>query len=96
MTVLLVPLDDCPVTRIVPAMAAAAARIEVVAPPVDLLGTRGQSGDPAALAAWLRVAAREAGVDGAVVSVDMLGHGGLRHLAPHRRAGPGRAGAAER
>lgn len=82
MSVILVPLDDRPVTRILPAMAGAVAGIAVVAPPVALLGTLGRPGDPAALRAWLHAAARDDTVEGAVISIDMLGHGGL---VPSRR-----------
>lgn len=77
MNVLLVPLDDRPVTRLLPAMAAAVAGIEVIAPPLDLLGTLGRPGDPAALASWLRDTASKGAIDGAVIAIDMLAHGGL-------------------
>ncbi len=81
MRIVLIPLDDRPVTRTLPTLAAAVAGIQVVAPPRDLLGTLGRPGDADGIVAWLRALC--APIDGAVVAVEMLGHGGL---VPSRRS----------
>jgi len=80
MKIALIPLDDRPVTRALPVMAAAVAGVQVITPPRDLLGTLNWPGDPAAIAGWLR--ALDTPIDGVVVAVEMLGHGGL---VPSRR-----------
>lgn len=85
MRILLVPLDDRPVTRTLPAMAGAVAGVEVVSPPLQLLGRLNRRSEPAALAAWIDE--HRAEFDGAVISIDMLAHGGLvnsrRSRDPH-------------
>ncbi|HZU14342.1 MAG TPA: DUF4127 family protein [Chloroflexota bacterium] len=75
MRILLIPLDDRPVTRVLPAMAAAVAGIDVLTPPLALLGTLNRPGDPAALSGWIED--QTEGLDGTVISIDMLAHGGL-------------------
>lgn len=75
MQVALVPLDDRPVNTTMVADVAAIAGATVVLPPRETLPRFREPGDPDALAAWLL---RTSGsVDAAVVSLDMLGYGGL-------------------
>lgn len=81
MKIALIPLDDRPVTRALPVMATAVAGVEVIVPSHDLLGTLGRPGAPEAIAGWLRTL--DTPIDGVVVAVEMLGHGGL---VPSRRS----------
>ncbi|SCG39531.1 DUF4127 family protein [Micromonospora coxensis] len=69
----LVPLDDRPVCRVLPAMVAAVAGAAVDTPPAALLPAGRRPGDPDRLADWLRSTSAEA----AVVALETLGHGGL-------------------
>ncbi|MGN9811584.1 DUF4127 family protein [Micromonospora sp. BQ11] len=71
--VALVPLDDRPVCRVLPAMVAAVAGATVATPPAALLPAGRRAGDPDRLADWLR----GTGADAAVVALETLGHGGL-------------------
>lgn len=72
---LLVPLDERPVCSRLPAMVAAVAGAAVSTPPTVLMPRFREPGDPVGLADWLARTAPEA--DAAVVSLELLGHGGL-------------------
>ena len=74
--VVVVPLDDRPVTRQLPVMLGAVAGIPVLTPPHAMLGNYLQPGDPQALMRWLRSDAT-AGAGAFVLSTDMLVYGGL-------------------
>ncbi len=76
MRIALVPLDDRPVNTSMVADIAHIAGATVLLPPRRSLPHFRDPGDTDALAAWL-VEASGAGIDGAVVSLDMLGYGGL-------------------
>ncbi|TWJ21647.1 DUF4127 family protein [Micromonospora endolithica] len=69
----LVPLDDRPVCRVLPALVAAVAGAAVATPPAALLPAGRRAGDPDRLADWLR----QEPADAAVVALETLGHGGL-------------------
>lgn len=71
----LIPLDERPVNTRYPAMIAAVAGVELALPPPAALSARRRPADPAALAAWLSDMAP--GLDGLIVSLEMLGYGGL-------------------
>ena len=72
----LVPLDDRPVTRQLPAMLGRIAGQQVVEPPEALLGNYLTFGKPDAVVAWLnRPSLRRS--DAFVISTDMLAYGGL-------------------
>jgi hypothetical protein len=58
MKLLLLPLDDRPVTYVYPQMVAQAAGIETIAPPRKLMGSLTQPADPAKLMEWLELALR--------------------------------------
>lgn len=75
-TLVLVPLDDRPVTLQLPKMIGAMAGVRVVTPPRPLLGHYLDPGDPPALLRWLQ---NEAPGDAAayIVSSDMIDFGGL-------------------
>jgi len=75
-TIVVVPLDDRPVTAQLPQMLAAIAGDRVILPPRGLIGTYLTPGDPDALLRWLRdpLLAR---ADAFVISTDMIGYGGL-------------------
>jgi hypothetical protein len=75
MRIALLPLDERPVNTRYPALIAAAADAEIALPPPELLSRFRQPADPDALAAWLRQTALS--VDGVIVSLEMLGSGGL-------------------
>ena len=76
LTLVVVPLDDRPVTAQLPRLLGAIAGVRVVEPPRPLLGRYLTPGDPDAIARWLR---RDAPADAAafVVSNDMAVYGGL-------------------
>ena len=73
--ILLVPLDERPVSLELPALVAAIAGAHVVAPPVACLPSIRTAGDADGLAEWLQREAAHA--DAAVVSLEGLGFGGL-------------------
>lgn len=73
--VALIPLDERPVNTRYPNMIASAAGADVRLPPATLLSQRRQPGDTAGLIAWMEAAAAE--VDTLIVSLEMIGHGGL-------------------
>ncbi len=108
--IVLVPLDDRPVTLALPRMLGAIAGVAVATPPRALLGRYLTFGDPDGIARWLRdESPPDAGAF--VVSTDMLAYGGLiaartpatpaflavsrlRELAAFRRTRPNAAFAA--
>nr|WP_272955961.1 DUF4127 family protein [Actinopolymorpha rutila] len=69
------PLDERPVNATLPAHIAAIAGVEVLTPPAELLPRMRTPGRADELAGWLAEVAAE--VDALVVSLDMLGYGGL-------------------
>lgn len=71
----LVPLDERPVSTQLPRMVAAIAGTELAVPPADVLGRFREPGEHADLRAWLDATAGQ--VDGWVVALDQLVHGGL-------------------
>lgn len=73
--VLLIPLDDRPATYDLPRAIGAIAGLEVVAPPVELMGNLERPADCEGLVAWL--AAHAPSAQAAIVAVDTLGYGGL-------------------
>ncbi|MGD0051033.1 MAG: DUF4127 family protein [Vulcanimicrobiaceae bacterium] len=76
LTVVVVPLDDRPVTAQLPALLGAIAGVRVVEPPPATLGHYLKPGDPDAILRWLRDdAPRDARAY--VVSNDMIAYGGL-------------------
>lgn len=80
---LLVPLDDRPCCRRFPVRVAAMAGCRLVLPPRRLLGNYLDPGDPEALLDW--VEQNQGGASGLLLSLDMLGWGGLvasRRLDP--------------
>jgi hypothetical protein len=76
MHIALVPLDDRPVNTDMVRDIAAIVGTAVALPPSALLPDYRAPGDPDAIGAWLLEQSGE-GLDGAVVSLDMLGYGGL-------------------
>lgn len=75
MRIAILPLDERPVNTRLPEMVAAIAGAEAVLPPDDLLPWMREPGDADALACWLESVADSS--DALVVSLDMLGYGGL-------------------
>jgi hypothetical protein len=71
----LLPLDERPVNLTLPGMVAAIAGARVVTPPRELLPRMRAAGDADGLARWLTEQAHD--VDALVLSLDMLGYGGL-------------------
>ena len=71
MKVLLLPLDERPCNRVFPQMIAASNdEVELVVPPLELLGDKKRPADVAGISAFLTEQA--AGCDAAVLSLDML------------------------
>lgn len=73
MRLALIPLDERPVCRVLPAMVAAVAGAEIDVPPADLLPAERLPGDADRLAEWLRARTPDA----TVVALETLGLGGL-------------------
>ncbi len=82
MKLLLLPLDDRPVTFVYPQMVAQAAGIETVAPPRKLMGSLSQPADPVKLMEWLEQASATK-PDALILALDSLLYGGL---IPSRRS----------
>ncbi|MEO9170478.1 MAG: DUF4127 family protein, partial [Candidatus Baltobacteraceae bacterium] len=74
--IVLIPLDDRPVTLQLPLLLGRIAGRSVVAPPVSLLGTYLRFGEPDAIIAWLNSRAPR-NARAYVISSDMLAYGGL-------------------
>ncbi|WP_022891269.1 DUF4127 family protein [Agromyces subbeticus] len=75
MKILLVPLDERPVSIELPGLIAAIAGAQVVAPPAACRPVIRAAGDVDAIPAWLQSASADA--DGVVASLEGLGFGGL-------------------
>jgi len=75
LTVVLVPLDSRPPCTQFVDQLAGIADIRLILPPTELLDNYKTPADKAALRAWLKIAVAEA--DAAIISTDMLIHGGL-------------------
>jgi hypothetical protein len=75
MKIALLPLDERPVNTRYPRQIAAIAGVELRLPPAHALPKQRTSGDIAALAVWLQTQA--ATCDVLLVSLDLLGYGGL-------------------
>ncbi|MEW8978885.1 MAG: DUF4127 family protein [Symbiobacterium sp.] len=75
MRILLIPVDARPVTRDIAVEVAAVAGIEVMVPPKEILGFLKQPADLPAVRAWTDEHLPLA--DAVVVSLDLLGYGGL-------------------
>ena len=73
--ILLVPLDDRPVTAVLPARIAAVAGIELVTPPRATLGSLTRGADIPAVLDWMTTEAAQA--DALIVALDTLAYGGL-------------------
>lgn len=74
--IILVPLDDRPVTRQLPQMLGAIAGQPIIEPPRNLLGNYLTFGNPDAIIAWLNGSAPRH-PEAFVISTDMLAYGGL-------------------
>ena len=74
-TIGLLPLDERPVNTRYPAMIAAIAGAALRLPPRSILSAQRHAADCAALGAWLEASAPQ--LDGLIVSLEMLGYGGL-------------------
>lgn len=74
--IVIVPLDDRPVTQQLPIMLGSIAGIPVLEPPMPLLGHYLQAGDPHAIYRWLE-SDETKDADTFVLSSDMLVYGGL-------------------
>lgn len=74
----LLPLDERPVNARLPGQIAALAGAVVDVPPEELLSRKKTPADPAALSSWLtQRVSEDHGAQALVVSLDMLGYGGL-------------------
>lgn len=74
--IVVVPLDDRPVTAQLPRLLGAIAGRNVIEPPASLIGNYLTFGQPDAIIAWLNQGAARSARD-YVVSTDMLAYGGL-------------------
>ncbi len=74
--VVLVPIDDRPVTLQLPQMLGEIAGTHVLVPPREILGRFLMPGDPAGIAQWLQSSTAQ-DADAFVLSTDMLAYGGL-------------------
>ena len=74
--IMLVPIDDRPVTLQLPQMLGAIAGSQVAVPPRAMLGHFLTPGNPQAIAQWLQSSAMQ-DADAFVLSTDMLAYGGL-------------------
>ncbi|MBV8726738.1 MAG: DUF4127 family protein [Candidatus Eremiobacteraeota bacterium] len=74
--IVLVPIDDRPVTLQLPQMVGAIAGTRVALPPRAMLGRFLTPGNPEAIAQWLQLSAPQ-DADAFVLSTDMLAYGGL-------------------
>jgi hypothetical protein len=75
MRILLLPVDARPVTRDIAVDVAAVGGVEVLVPPKEILGFLKEPADLPAIRDWLEENAPKA--DAVVVSLDLLGYGGL-------------------
>lgn len=75
--VLVIPLDDRPVSVQMPEMLGAIGDIAVETPPVELLGHFDKPGSPEGIVNWLRSKGGIGEYDAVILSLDMVGFGGL-------------------
>jgi hypothetical protein len=75
--ILLIPLDDRPVSTQLPLLVGEIGGAEVVLPPSELLGWFSTPGDPDRILEWARTECQERPPQAIVVSLDMLCYGGL-------------------
>jgi len=73
--VVFVPLDERPCNLLYPKQLAAMTDLDVVMPPVELLGNKKTPADTEAVSAWLLEAAKQA--DYLILSIDLLLYGGI-------------------
>lgn len=76
MKLLLLPLDDRPVTFVYPQMIAQAAGVETIVPPRKLMGSLTQPADPSKLLEWMEQAINGK-PDALILGLDSLFYGGL-------------------
>lgn len=85
--ILLIPLDDRPPCLQFTQRIAMIGNAEIVAPPKAMLGCYTQRGKPEAIRQWLKGLDLKS-FDAAIVSIDMLGYGGLVASREHQVSGP--------
>jgi hypothetical protein len=83
MKVLLLPLDDRPVTYLLPKLVAQAAGIDCVIPPRKLMGTLQSPAQPEEIASWMEAEITKENPDVLLLCLDTLLYGGL---IPSRRS----------
>ncbi len=77
MKILLVPLDDRPVTYMLPQMVANVAGLQAVVPPRELFGSLNRPAQPEALQSWIDTALTTHRIDAVFICADTLIYGGL-------------------
>lgn len=77
MKALLIPLDDRPVTYVYPSMIAAAAGIEIVAPPRSLMGSLFHAAQIDSLIGWINTTIERNQLDVVIIGLDSILYGGL-------------------
>ena len=77
MKVLMVPLDDRPVTYLLPQLVANVAGVEALLPPRAILGSLKQSANVEAIFQWIDTTLSSNKIDAIFVCADTLIHGGL-------------------
>lgn len=75
--VVLIPLDDRPVSTQLPRMLGEIGGVEVVLPPRELLGRFDRPGSPERIMEWMSTPGGIPGADAVIVSLDMITCGGL-------------------
>lgn len=84
--VVLIPIDNRPVTYSFPQQVAAAAGLDVIAPPLEMMGRRQEAADWSALNSWLEESLTGLKPDALIVCLDSLFYGGL--VASRRSCDP--------
>lgn len=82
MQVVLVPIDNRPVTFVFPQMISKIACVEAIVPPREMMGSLTAHTDATVLQTWLNTTLRKNWSDGALVCMDSIIYGGL---IPSRR-----------
>ena len=77
MKILLVPLDDRPVTYLLPQMVASLAGVQTIVPPRELFGSLNRAAQPEALLNWIDSALTAHRIDAVFICADTLIYGGL-------------------
>jgi hypothetical protein len=75
--ILLVPLDDRPVTYLLPQMVANVAGLQAIVPPRELFGSLNRPAQPEALQAFIESAVTSHRIEAAFICADTLIYGGL-------------------